>query len=150
MKNILLILQCHHLVNTALMAFLMGKISSYPDADNLPGRTEANYPAPHSQHIGIIVLTGHAGREYIMAESCPDALDLVGSNGNPQPGAAEHDAPVSLATGNLAADLLRNVRIIHGIAVRSTRILHLNILKLSQNLLHGILQLYRAVVAANH
>ena len=65
------------------MAFLMGKISSYPDADNLPGRTEANYPAPHSQHIGIIVLTGHAGREYIMAESCPDALDLVGSNGNP-------------------------------------------------------------------
>ena len=122
----------------------------HPDADNLPGRAKTSHTPAHSQHIGIVMSPGHAGGVHIGAQSAANALDLVGSNGNANASAAEHDAPVSLAADNLTADLLGDIRIIHRLSAKSAHILDLDVTEFLQHHLDLFLQSHSTMVTANN
>lgn len=125
------------------------KLAFHEGPDDFPGRAKAQYPAAHSQHVGIIVLTAHLGREHIIAECATDALDFVGSNGNANAGAAEHNATVGIATYDITANLFGNIRVINRIGTEGANIFYLNIAVFLQNHLDFFFELDSAVIAAN-
>ena len=59
------------------------------NADDFSGKARTDDPAAHSENIGIIVAAAVFGREHIVAQSSPDAMDLVGSNTDTNTGTAD-------------------------------------------------------------
>ena len=66
---------------------------------HLAGQTRTYNTAAHAQYIGVIVHAGGTGTEAIGAAGCPDALVLIGGNGDANAGAAEQQRKGALAAG---------------------------------------------------
>ena len=63
------------------MALCVGIFSRQPGVCNLKGQILPHNAGTHGHHVGVVVLPGHPGRQYIGEKCTADALHLVGGNG---------------------------------------------------------------------
>lgn len=61
------------------------------------GQLEAHHTGPQGQHIGVVVPPGHFSDQRVPAQGAPDALDLVGGDGNADTGGAYDNPPLAPA-----------------------------------------------------
>lgn len=118
-----------------------------PGIDNGKRRGSVHDPSAKGQHIGVIVfaaeLCGFGGRDVCGAH----AVDLVGSDGHSNTGAAHQDAEISLARGDFFANAARKVRVVDALVGASAAVIHFDAL-FSQVLLHAFFQLKTCMVRA--
>src|SRR5512135_842587 len=69
-----------NLLQAANMPFLLGETGTHKGADELPGHFDTDDPFTHHQHIHVVVLYPLMGRIGVMADSGPDAGNLVGGD----------------------------------------------------------------------
>ena len=85
----------------------------YPHPHDLARGPKARHATAHGQYVCIIMFSRHACRIDILAQRRANPLDFVGGNRNADARAAEHDAAIRRAAGDIRTDLLCNIRIIH-------------------------------------
>ena len=78
-----------------------------------------------THHIGIVVLFGHFGAEYIAQERRPDALAFVGRQRHANARAADQNTPVCLPVLHLFTYCLGKHGIIHGFFRKTAKIANL-------------------------
>ena len=76
------------------------KLGVEPLVDNHLGELGAHDAGAKGEHVGVVVHTGELGAEGLGAHDGAYALDLIGSQANPDAGAADEDAQVDVAVGN--------------------------------------------------
>ena len=72
--------------------------SSEECVEGIEGSHRPEDASTETDHIGIVVLLGQGGRRHIIDERGPDARDLVGSDGDADPGPADRHAEVARST----------------------------------------------------
>src|SRR5680860_445187 len=68
-----------------------------PELADLLREARGHDPPAHGQHVGVVVLAGHAGGVEVVAERGPDAGDLVGGDLLALAAASQHDTAVGTA-----------------------------------------------------
>ena len=82
------------------------------NTDDFPCKARPDDPAAHGEDIGVIVAAAIFGREHIVAQRSPDAMDLIGSNTDTDAGTADKDASVKRTVFNGLCNLFGNDRIV--------------------------------------
>ena len=70
------------------------------------------------------MLAAQPGKYNIMAISCPDTIDLIGSDCHTNTGTADKYAPVKFAAGNSCGNCFCQVRVIYGVRRKYAYILY--------------------------
>jgi len=96
-----------------------------PHPDNLPGKALPDHPFSHGEDIGVVVFSGSPGREDVMAQSCPNAPNLVCGNSHPHPGSTDENPPVAFPPGNVLCHPEGHIRVIIGFLLVHAVILNL-------------------------
>ena len=86
-------------VNAALVTTAL-KLGVEPLVDDHLGELGAHDAGAKGEHVGIVVYARELGAEGLGAHNGAYALDLVGSQANPDTGATDEDAQVDVAVGN--------------------------------------------------
>src|SRR5512147_2720249 len=68
-----------------------------PGLDDALGELGAHHPGPHGDDLGVVALACALGRVGVVGLRGPDARNLVGADGHPDPGAAHQDGAAELA-----------------------------------------------------
>ena len=107
---------------TLVAATLIGRLKER--YDDLVGQTGSHDPPAHGQHVGIVVLAGHAGCEQVVAQRGSDARHLVGGDLLALSGSAEHDAALGIAPHHGPADGRAVGGVVDGLGAVGTDIAH--------------------------
>jgi hypothetical protein len=108
------------LIEASLMAAAL-ECRAQPQGQDFVGKSSADDPAAHREHVRVVVLTGQPRGEQIVAERCAHALDFVRRDLLPLAAAAEDDAAIRAARRDEPADVGADRRIVHRIlGVRPT------------------------------
>ena len=100
------------LVTTAL------KLSVEPLVDDHLGELGAHDAGAKGEHVGVVVHAGELGAEGLGAHNGAYALDLVGSQTNPDAGATDEDAQVDVAVGNGLTHLVAGDGVLGGVGAK--------------------------------
>lgn len=76
------------------------KAGGQENTNDFSSQARSDDTAAHGQNVGVVVATAEFCRKGIVAERCPDAVNLIGSNADTDAGAAKEDAPVKSTVGN--------------------------------------------------
>ena len=76
------------------------KLGVEPLVDDHLGELGANDAGAKGEHVGVVVHARELGAEGLGAHDGAYALDLVGSQADPDAGAADQDTQVNVAVGN--------------------------------------------------
>ncbi len=93
--------------------------------NNAERKTLPNHTRAKRQHVGVVVLTDHAGGKLIGTNATPDAFDLVGRHHDALPRAAHDDAKPTVAGGHTPRGGLAMHRIMRAFGCRRADIDHL-------------------------
>jgi hypothetical protein len=96
----------------AHVALLRRSISAQPGAQYFGSGADADRSATHTEDVGVIVLSAHAGTVRISAQSGMHTLDLIGRNTHPDASAAHEHSSVGVAAGHGARNLFGDVRVV--------------------------------------
>ena len=87
-----------------------------PLVDDHLGELGAHDAGAKGEHVGIVVHARELGAEGLGAHNGAYALDLVGSQANPDTGATDEDAQVDVAVGNGLTHLLAGDGVVKALA----------------------------------
>ena len=76
------------------------------------------------EHVGVVVGTGQARREEVVAQRGAHAVHLVGGQLLALPAAAEHDAELGVAVAHRAADGGAELRVVDAVGAVGAEIDH--------------------------
>ena len=115
-----LTLERRNLIDAALMASARERRVE-PHGENFFRKCLRDDPAAECEHVRVVVFAGGPRRIEIVAQGGARARDLVGGHLFPLTAAANDDAPIGPAGGDLARHIGANRRVIRrGVAVRAT------------------------------
>ena len=119
-----------------------------PGLNNHFGQFNADHPSSDRQNIGVVVLPGELCGVGLAADYSPNALYLVGCNGNPHTGAAEEESLFAFAAGYRPGNLLSEYGVVHPLGRIGSEVFVLVSL-FFQKLLNLFLELIRSMIAAD-
>ena len=105
-------LTIHHLVDSTLMAVLIGEGGRQPGFNDGESQILIDYSSAEGHHIGIVVQTGHFCGIHIGKQSTANAINLISGNGNANAGGAKHDALITVAISDSPGGCCGIVRVI--------------------------------------
>ncbi len=81
------------------------ELVSEPLLCQLPCQLETDNALTHAQDLGVVAQDGTLDRVRVVSSDSPDAIDLVGGDGDTETGAADEEGTVDLTASNLRAAL---------------------------------------------
>ena len=102
------------LVDAALVPTALER-GGEPQLGDLLGEPVGDDAGPHREHVGVVVLPGHACGVEVVAQRGAHACDLVGRELLALAAAAEHDATFGATGGHRPADQRAEDRVVDGL-----------------------------------
>ena len=85
-------------------------------------KSRAHNTAPHTEDVGVIVLSCQLCTEAVRAAGCADSLYLVGCYGDSDPCTAAQNSLPAFSCRYRFCQRIRNIRVIHGLGAEASKI----------------------------